>query len=561
MGGGIVCYDAGAKLMHNRIINNSVSNPSNSGGGGIAFMPATTGYWIVIRNNVISGNSALTINDNPYGGGIYTGGDARIESNVIEGNYVYVESSAGTIHGGGGVYAESLSSNPIDTIILVDNLIQNNIIEGGDEAWGAGICCGDLFSCPVAWITNNTIINNSIVNSDKGWGTGIYLDEIRGEVVIRDNQIQFNSATCASACGTVIWINQPVAEISINNNVISYNWATSGINYAWAAGIWLWEAENVQVTIDGNIISNNEGNRAGGFYARNSNNFHLVNNVIANNVMTNSGGAVQMFQYYGSDNSIFQEEGGMKIAKNPGRTKTGSPHPVIANNTFAYNDGGQYGGAIYIETYDSLCPVIFNNIFWENEAANGKDIYFGGSSPLFIENNLLDTNLISGSWEGDGNFYEDPGFTDDSLHINNSSPCFDQGADSVQWTDAWYYAPDHDYEGSPRPYNEGIDIGADEWDISAVEELKTQYSTLNIHIYPNPTCDISYFAFHISQYQYVSLKIYDVHGREVAMAVNEVMPPGEYAASFDTNQLFPGIYFCRLTAGNQSSTGKLVVAR
>jgi hypothetical protein len=48
----------------------------------------------------------------------------------------------------------------------------------------------------------------------------------------------------------------------------------------------------------------------------------------------------------------------------------------------------------------------------------------------------------------------------------------------------------------------------------------------------------------------VSLKIYDVLGREVAKLVDEMKPAGRYSAVWNAGSLPGGVYFCRLRAGN-----------
>jgi hypothetical protein len=59
----------------------------------------------------------------------------------------------------------------------------------------------------------------------------------------------------------------------------------------------------------------------------------------------------------------------------------------------------------------------------------------------------------------------------------------------------------------------------------------------------------------------VSLKVFDVLGREVATLVNEVKPPGEYSVVFDGTNLPSGVYFYQLKAGGFVQTRKLVLLR
>lgn len=79
--------------------------------------------------------------------------------------------------------------------------------------------------------------------------------------------------------------------------------------------------------------------------------------------------------------------------------------------------------------------------------------------------------------------------------------------------------------------------------------------------YPNPFNPTTEIRYRISEVSHVTLKVFDVLGREVATLVNEVKAPGEYEVQFDAGALSSGIYFYRLTSGNFSSTKKLVLMK
>lgn len=83
--------------------------------------------------------------------------------------------------------------------------------------------------------------------------------------------------------------------------------------------------------------------------------------------------------------------------------------------------------------------------------------------------------------------------------------------------------------------------------------------------YPNPFNAVTVISYSLppklGQSQYlnsrVTLKVYDVVGREVAVLVNAVQKPGFYRVEFDGNNLSSGIYFYRLRVGEFSNTKKL----
>ena len=61
--------------------------------------------------------------------------------------------------------------------------------------------------------------------------------------------------------------------------------------------------------------------------------------------------------------------------------------------------------------------------------------------------------------------------------------------------------------------------------------------------------------------QNVTLKVYDVLGREVATLVNEQKPAGNYEVTFDAADLSSGIYFYTLRAGSKNITKKMILLR
>jgi glucose/arabinose dehydrogenase len=79
--------------------------------------------------------------------------------------------------------------------------------------------------------------------------------------------------------------------------------------------------------------------------------------------------------------------------------------------------------------------------------------------------------------------------------------------------------------------------------------------------YPNPFNPTTTISFSIGKPSRVSLKVLDVLGREIATIVNEEMPPGRYAKSFDANSLSSGVYFYKLRAGDFTATKRMLLVR
>jgi hypothetical protein len=76
--------------------------------------------------------------------------------------------------------------------------------------------------------------------------------------------------------------------------------------------------------------------------------------------------------------------------------------------------------------------------------------------------------------------------------------------------------------------------------------------------YPNPSTTIN---FQIPSANKVSLKVYDVLGREVKFLVNEFKIAGKYSVTFNATNLASGVYFYNLRAGNYVESKKMILLK
>jgi len=95
--------------------------------------------------------------------------------------------------------------------------------------------------------------------------------------------------------------------------------------------------------------------------------------------------------------------------------------------------------------------------------------------------------------------------------------------------------------------------------ITAVENIAgipTSYSLLQN--YPNPFNPSTIISYQLPKSGLVTLKIYDVLGREVSTLVNEQKTAGTYKVEFNGIQLSSGVYFYRLTTADFMQTKKMI---
>ncbi len=79
--------------------------------------------------------------------------------------------------------------------------------------------------------------------------------------------------------------------------------------------------------------------------------------------------------------------------------------------------------------------------------------------------------------------------------------------------------------------------------------------------YPNPFNPSTSISYSLPERAFVTLKIYDILGREVASLVNEEKQAGRYQIRFDASNLASGTYVYRLAAGNFIQTKKMVLMK
>jgi len=95
--------------------------------------------------------------------------------------------------------------------------------------------------------------------------------------------------------------------------------------------------------------------------------------------------------------------------------------------------------------------------------------------------------------------------------------------------------------------------------VEPVAELPTTYRLFQN--YPNPFNPKTNFRFWIVDFGFVSLKVFDVLGREVATLVNEKKAPGEYTVSWDASGQPGGVYLYRLNSDKFVDMRKMLLVK
>ena len=142
-------------------------------------------------------------------------------------------------------------------------------------------------------------------------------------------------------------------------------------------------------------------------------------------------------------------------------------------------------------------------------------------------------------------------FGNDGNHFNQSINSGTNTAVSQDVADALYYASDHLPVIAQFDFGPAVSV-SDKTIISKFELSQN---------YPNPFNPSTTISYSIPKEQFVTLKIYNSIGQHISTLINENKPAGRYKINFDAEKYSSGIYFYRLTAGNYSSTRKMILLR
>jgi len=511
-GGGIACWNSGATISHNKITENGVFSSIQAFGGGIASLKNSGLRWLVIDSNIISNNTAEANTLASIGGGVFTSDNAIVSNNTIEDNTTICETCDAN---GGGLGGYSFLQME-EILYFNDNIVRNNELHGYLSN-GAGLY-GYRYNVE---FSGNSFSFNSCTTENQWWGAGANFTASPGIVIAKHNEFLNNSGPIDVVAGP-------------------------------GGGLTIIHALESKVVIDGNVFINNTAKHGGGFYAKNSYNLSVFNNLFSGN-LTRLGGGIGLFHN--------------EVQSDLSADLKSTTSPSITNNTFYNNHADETGGAIRLTGNAGEGLITFNNIFWENEAQLGGNDIYNNSTTNFIHvaySNIAESGIY-GNWSGDWNINDDPLFFapwNNDFHLDQNSPCAGQGKDSIQLNSIWYSCPATDFEDHPRPMPETFppDIGADEIDETVgFSELAVQSSVFDVRCYPNPVTSVATIHFTLPIEGFVNLEIHNNNGRRVKMLHTGILQAGEHSFAWDAQGLPEGMYLLRLEMNGVAESRKVLL--
>jgi hypothetical protein len=239
---------------------------------------------------------------------------------------------------------------------------------------------------------------------------------------------------------------------------------------------------------------------------------------------------------------------------------------VIVHDTpttihFSWTTPAVYFGSLFITTNDPIfttqCEMMFDWLLPVELSSfisivHGSDVSLNWTTNSEINNSHFniersDANSgISETWstiatvQGNGNSNEPVNYTynDDNLSTGKYS----------------YRLKQIDFNGNYEYHNL-----SDEVVIGVPDKFSLSQN------YPNPFNPTTNLEFGLSNLEFVSLKVYDAMGKEVATLVNEIKPAGRYVVEFSAKSsgknLGSGVYFYKIQAGSFTAVRKMFLIK
>lgn len=226
---------------------------------------------------------------------------------------------------------------------------------------------------------------------------------------------------------------------------------------------------------------------------------------------------------------------------------------------------------------DGVFKFTNNETGWTAINTNLTDTHI---SQLLVLNNKLFAVTLTGvfisdnsgtSWEADSSGLENVNcIVAVNKHLiagTDGSGVYHSVDKGVTWTSLSSGLPDDSRIWSITVSEDSIFAGTNSgiWatgaaDIVNVErEISVSETIILKQNYPNPFSSSTNISFSIPSKSFVSLKIYDRMGREVATIFSEEIPAGLYTRKWNSANVPSGIYFYRLEAGSFAETKKLIL--
>lgn len=408
-GGGVTTERAAQVAITDSVI---AGNVSSSAGGGVVL----SGETALLADSQVLYNQA-----GAWAGGVWVAsGQAHIVNALIEGNQAFPNSGGGIEINGdwGPVY-----------LLLEHSVLQGNIAQGN----GGGLH---------VWHSAADVVDVQFLNNHSlGEGGGGVAASNEGEAVVSDSLFSGNEAMW----GGGLFAGQ-LSVLRLERSAVTANTAADS-----GGGLWIDEGSTAIVNSSW-FEFNSAASQGGGLWHYGP--LTMMDTAIRYNQAGNIGGGVT---------SCCPEGGGA----------------LDMTNCLVADNEGTYGGGIAPFWHGTLTNVtVAHNVCTAPDCVGGVDatrneanqqhwfrsavLWGNANSDLACETGYCRADAsdigVGGAYSGVGNLSTDPHFVDAAngdYHLAAWSPVINAGTALG--------APDHDFDGDPRPLGYGFDMGYDEF--------------------------------------------------------------------------------------------------
>ncbi len=218
--------------------------------------------------------------------------------------------------------------------------------------------------------------------------------------------------------------------------------------------------------------------------------------------------------------------------------------------------GGQHGGAL-----SDIWSLNLNTFVWTNITPtlkptgrffsqvictnSNKAVIFGGQSNTTFLSDLWKYSIDSSKW--------------DSVAQRGIKP-------TARWGHTAVYSPsgdkliifggnDGNYPNETWQFSSISTVGINTTSSSVPEKFRLQQN------YPNPFNPNTKINFEIPVSGIVTLKVYDITGKQISELINERITAGSYSVNFDGKNIASGVYFYTLSVGDIKETRKMLLVK
>ncbi len=214
---------------------------------------------------------------------------------------------------------------------------------------------------------------------------------------------------------------------------------------------------------------------------------------------------------------------------------------------FAWEDTRNDGGGIYAQNINPtgelgnvVVPVELTSF---TGILNGSTVTLNWNTATELNNRgfHIERTMNKGSWQSIG---------------------FIQGNGTSTSSHAYTFS-DNDLNAGLYSYRlKQVDNDGSSKFINLAESFTIEPGTYSLlQNYPNPFNPTTMIKYSIPEKNQVTIKIYNVLGSQVASLVNEVKPAGSYEVNFNASELSSGVYYYTISAGNFTSTKKMILLK